>query len=84
MLNLRLLASQVDTVRSDVHPVVELVAWVRVELEVRAHGCLNRAVKSSLDLLSDFLVIVTGAELLVKLVVCRGIKSIYIRRSHCS
>ena len=68
---------QVYAVRSDVHLVVQLVARGHVDLEVGAHGRFNRAIESLLDLGSDLLVVVAGAQLLVELGVGGGVQAFH-------
>ena len=53
-----------------------MVAGGHVELEVGAHGLLNGAVEPLLDLLSHLFVIVSSAQLLVQLIVLRGVDPI--------
>ena len=73
--HLRFVSSQVCSVSGISHAVVKLVSWVHIELEVGAHGCLNSAGKTLLDLSTDFLVIVAGAQLLVELLVLGSINT---------
>ena len=60
---------KVQSICSDIHTVVHLVAGGHVELEIGAHGRLNGAVKPLLDLLAYFFVVVAGAELFVEFAV---------------
>ena len=66
---------QVDSIGRDVHSIVHLIARGHIDLEVGAHGRLDRAIQALLDLLAHLLVVVACAELLVKFVVCRGINT---------
>ena len=75
-MHLLFLSTEIDAVRGDGHAVVHLVACGHIELEVRAHGGLNGAIEPLLDLLPHFFVIVSCAELLVQLIVLRGINSL--------
>ena len=54
------------------HTIVQLVARVKVELEVWRHRCLYLRVKSLLHLLPDIFIVVPRAELLVKFLVLLG------------
>ena len=54
------------------HTIVQLVARVKVELEVRRHRCLYLRVKSLLHLLPDIFIVIPRAELLVKFLVLLG------------
>ena len=75
-LHLLFAALQVHTVSGLVHAVVHLVAWRHVDLEVGAHGCFNRAIKSLLNLCSNLFVMVTCAQLLIQLLVAWGVETI--------
>ena len=78
-LHLLFAALQVHTVSGLVHAVVHLVAWRHVDLEVGAHGCLDRAIQSLLNLLTNFLVVVACSQLLVEFAVGGGVETL----NHC-
>ena len=76
MVNLHSLSSQVLPIGGIGHSVVHLVTRVHVQLEVWTHRRLDVPIESLLNLLTDILVIVSGTELLVKLVVSWVIKAL--------
>ena len=69
MVNLHSLSGQVLPIGGVGHSVVHLVTRVHVKLEIWTHRRLDVPIESLLNLLTDILVIVSGTELLVKLVV---------------
>ena len=58
------------------HSVVHLIARVHVKLEIWTHRRLDVTIEPPLNLLTDILVIVSGTELLVELVVRWVIKAL--------
>ena len=72
----RLGAGEIDSICSNCHAIVHLVARILVELEVETHWRLNRRVHTLLDLLAHLLVVVAGAELLVELGVGWGVEAV--------
>ena len=61
------------------HLVIHLIAWVDIELEVGAHGCLKRTIKSLLNLATDIFVVVPGTQLFVEFIVDGWVKAIDLR-----
>ena len=71
-------------VRGVRHAVVELIAWVHVELEGGAQWRLNVRVQALLHLHSHVFVVVLRAQLLVELIVLlRGIETLNILCGCC-
>ena len=76
MVYLHSLSGQVLPIGGVGHSVVHLVTRVHVKLEIWTHRRLDVPIESLLNLLTDILVIVSGTELLVKLVVRWVIKAL--------
>ena len=83
MVYLHSLTGQVLPIGGVGHSVVHLVTRVHVKLEVWTHRCLDVPIEPLLNLLTDILVIVSGTELLVKLVVRWVIKALDMVRRGC-
>ena len=57
------------------HLVIHLIAWVHIELEVRAHGRLKRTIESLLNLPTDIFVVVPCTQLFVEFIVIGRVKA---------